>query len=64
MAEMCFTGRGVSEKVRTHGNYNWYFSLTQDGKPIIEPYNIFSYTFATMAFGQLSKASGNQEYAI
>jgi N-acylglucosamine 2-epimerase len=45
------------------GNYNWYFSLTQEGKPIIEPYNIFSYTFATMAFGQLSKASGNREYA-
>jgi N-acylglucosamine 2-epimerase len=45
------------------GNYNWYFSLTREGKPIIEPYNIFSYTFATMAFGQLSKASGVQEYA-
>jgi N-acylglucosamine 2-epimerase len=45
------------------GNYNWYFSLTREGKPIIEPYNIFSYTFATMAFGQLSKASENQEYA-
>jgi N-acylglucosamine 2-epimerase len=45
------------------GNYNWYFSLTREGKPIIEPYNIFSYTFATMAFGQLSKATGNSEYA-
>lgn len=45
------------------GNFNWYFSLTREGKPIIEPYNIFSYTFATMAFGQLSKASGSQEYA-
>jgi N-acylglucosamine 2-epimerase len=45
------------------GNYNWYFSLTREGKPIIEPYNIFSYTFATMAFGQLSKASGSEEYA-
>ena len=45
------------------GNFNWYFSLTREGKPIIDPYNIFSYTFATMAFGQLSKASGNQEYA-
>ena len=45
------------------GNYNWYFSLTREGKPIIEPYNIFSYTFATMAFGQLSIAAGNQEYA-
>lgn len=45
------------------GNLNWYFSLTREGKPIIEPYNIFSYTFAAMAFGQLSKATGNEEYA-
>lgn len=45
------------------GNYNWYFSLTREGKPIVEPYNIFSYTFATMAFGQLSVATGNKEYA-
>ena len=45
------------------GNYNWYFSLTREGKPLVEPYNIFSYTFATMAFGQLSIATGNKEYA-
>ncbi len=45
------------------GQYNWYFSLTREGKPLIEPYNIFSYTFATMAFGQLSLATGNSEYA-
>jgi N-acylglucosamine 2-epimerase len=45
------------------GNLNWYFSLTREGKPLVEPYNIFSYTFATMAFGQLSKATGNKEYA-
>ena len=45
------------------GNYNWYFSLTRDGRPLVEPYNIFSYTFATMAFAQLAKASGNEEYA-
>lgn len=45
------------------GNLNWYFSLTREGAPLVEPYNIFSYTFATMAFGQLSKATGNQEYA-
>jgi N-acylglucosamine 2-epimerase len=45
------------------GNLNWYFSLTREGKPLIEPYNIFSYTFATMAFGQLSLATGNSEYA-
>ena len=45
------------------GNYNWYFSLDRKGAPLVEPYNIFSYTFATMAFGQLSLATGNQEYA-
>ena len=44
------------------GDYNWYFSLTREGKPLIDPYNIFSYTFATMAFGQLSLATGNKEY--
>ena len=45
------------------GHLNWYFSLTREGKPIIEPYNIFSYTFAAMAFGQLEKATRNGEYA-
>lgn len=45
------------------GYYNWYFSLDRNGNPLVEPYNIFSYTFATMAFGQLSLATGNQEYA-
>ena len=44
------------------GNFNWYFSTTREGKPLVEPYNIFSYTFATMAFGQLAKATGNKEY--
>lgn len=45
------------------GNYNWYFSLTKEGNPLVDPYNIFSYTFAVMAFGQLSIATGNKEYA-
>lgn len=45
------------------GSYNWYFSLTREGAPLIDPYNIFSYTFAAMAFGQLSLATGNSEYA-
>jgi len=45
------------------GNYNWYFSLTREGNPLVQPYNIFSYTFAAMAFGQLNLATGNQDYA-
>lgn len=45
------------------GNLNWYFALDREGNPLVEPYNIFSYTFAVIAFGQLSIATGNQEYA-
>jgi len=61
--ECAIQGGEFLKKNGHDGNLNWYFSLTREGKPIIEPYNIFSYTFATMAFGQLSKATGNQEYA-
>lgn len=56
-------GAEFLKKFGHDGNYNWYFSLNREGKPLIQPYNIFSYTFATMAFGQLSKATGNKEYA-
>ena len=41
---------------------NWYFSLTAEGKPIVQPYNIFSDCFATMAFAALDKASPSDEY--
>ena len=56
-------GGDFLKKYGHDGNYNWYFSLDRSGRPLVEPYNIFSYTFATMAFGQLSLATGNQEYA-
>lgn len=45
------------------GQLNWYFALDREGNPLVEPYNIFSYTFAVIAFGQLSIATGNEEYA-
>ncbi|WP_320167978.1 AGE family epimerase/isomerase [Mangrovibacterium marinum] len=44
------------------GQLNWYFSLTREGEPLVQPYNIFSDCFATMAFGQLYQATGNEEY--
>ena len=56
-------GAEFLKKYGHDGNFNWYFSLTREGNPLVEPYNIFSYAFATMAFGQLSLATGNQEYA-
>lgn len=44
----------------THGN--WYFSLTADGRPLIQPYNIFSDCFATMAFAALDKVQPSDTY--
>ena len=57
VARLRHPGRRVLSEIRTRRKYDWYFSLTREGKPIIDPYNIFSYTFATMAFAQLAMAS-------
>lgn len=56
-------GADFLKKYGHDGNFNWYFALDRRGRPLVEPYNIFSYTFATMAFGQLNMATGNKEYA-
>jgi N-acylglucosamine 2-epimerase len=51
--------------MKTHGmdsQGNWYFSLTRQGKPITQPFNIFSDCFAAMAFSELYKATKNEEY--
>ena len=45
------------------GKYDFFFSLTREGRPLIQPYNIFSNTFACMAFAQLAEATGRDEYA-
>ncbi len=56
-------GAEFLKKYGHDGNLNWYFALDREGNPLVEPYNIFSYTFAVIAFGQLSIATGNSEYA-
>ena len=45
------------------GDYDFYFSLTREGRPIVQPYNIFSNTFACMAFARLAEATGKDEYS-
>ncbi len=60
--DMALHGAKFMQKHGHDGNLNWYFSLTRDGKPLVQPYNIFSDCFATMAFGQLYKATGDEEY--
>lgn len=52
--------------MQKHGrdtNGNWYFSLSQAGQPLVQPYNIFSDCFATMGFGALYTATGKDEFA-
>lgn len=60
------TAKLGADFLRDHGsdaNGNFYFSLTATGKPLVQPYNIFSDCFAAMAFSQYAKASGDIEYA-
>ena len=46
-------------------NGNFYFSLTQEGKPLTHAFNIYSDCFAALAFGAYAKASGdNESYEI
>ena len=56
-------GAEFLQKYGQDENGNFYFSLNREGKPLVKPYNIFSDCFATIAFAQLSKATGNDEYA-
>ena len=55
-------GAAFLKKYGHDGNLNWYFALDREGRPLVEPYNIFSYTFAVIDFGQLALATGNKEY--
>jgi len=41
---------------------NWYFSLTADGRPLVQPYNIFSDCFAMMGFAALDKIHPSSTY--
>jgi len=50
--------------LRQHGmdeGGNWHFSLTREGRPLVQPYNIFSDCFAAMACSQYGLAAGDDE---
>lgn len=61
--EMAKQGAGFLIKNGRDENNDWYFSLTKEGKPLTQAYNIFSDCFAAMAFAQLSAATGNENYS-
>lgn len=58
--------RHGADFLRGHGmdaDGNWYFALDRVGRPLVQPYSIFSDCFAAMAFGQYATASGDDEAA-
>ncbi len=59
--DMARTGIDFLKKHGRDINGDWYFALNKEGKPIIQPYNIFSDCFAVIAFSEYSKASGDGE---
>ena len=60
--DMALHGAAFMKKFGMDASGNWYFSLTREGKPLVQPYNIFSDCFAAMAFSELYKATGDDEH--
>lgn len=60
--EMALSGANFMKQHGRDAHGNWYFSLTREGNPLVQPYNIFSDCFAAMAFAELYKATENEEY--
>ena len=60
--DMALIGAQFMEKYGRDSCGNWYFSLTREGKPLVQPYNIFSDCFACMGFAELNKATRETKY--
>jgi N-acylglucosamine 2-epimerase len=60
--DMAMHGARFMKNFGMDSSGNWYFSLTCEGKPLVQPYNIFSDCFAAMAFSELYKATGDDEH--
>lgn len=61
--KMALHGADFLQKNGRDQEGNWYFSLNREGKPLVQPYNIFSDCFAAMGFGALYKATKKDEHA-
>jgi N-acylglucosamine 2-epimerase len=60
--DMALSGAAFLEKYGRDSEGSFYFSLTRAGRPLVQPYNIFSDCFAAMAFGELFRATGNERF--
>ena len=54
------SGARFLERHGRDGAGNWYFSLTREGRPLIEPYNIYSDCFAAIGFGRYARAAADE----
>lgn len=61
--DQALQGAAFMEKHGRDAEGNWYFSLTANGKPLVQPYNIFSDCFAALGFGGLYRVTGQQKHA-
>lgn len=61
--DFALQGAEFLEKHGSDSEGNWYFSLDRKGAPLTQPHNIFSDCFASMAFGQLYKATKDKRHA-
>ncbi|HIJ72956.1 MAG TPA: AGE family epimerase/isomerase [Candidatus Hydrogenedentes bacterium] len=56
--------RSGADFLKRHGrdrNGDWYFALDRQGRPLIQPYSVFSDCFAAMAFSQYGLAANDDE---
>ena len=60
--DMALHGADFINKYGRDADGKWYFSLTCEGNPLVQPYNIFSDCFAAMGLSELYKATGKEEY--
>ena len=58
--DMALHGAAFLEKYARDENGAFYFGLTREGTPLVQPYNIFSDCFACMAYGALEQAVPGQ----
>jgi N-acylglucosamine 2-epimerase len=59
--EIAGHGKKFLEKYGRDSDGNWYFALSREGLPLVQPYNIFSDCFAALAFGEYSLAAGDDK---
>ncbi|WEK35645.1 MAG: AGE family epimerase/isomerase [Candidatus Pseudobacter hemicellulosilyticus] len=60
--DMAMSGAAFMQQHGRDAKGNWYFALNKEGRPLVQPYNIFSDCFATMAFASMDKVLPGKGY--